>query len=69
MRTYGAVFLTNRPVLYKGNLHDGDELESEASIVVIGDVEKERRSVRKKYRRLRGALAALTQVSAGMRTR
>ena len=25
---------------YKGNLRDGDELESEASIVVIGDVEK-----------------------------
>ncbi|MFR4785007.1 MAG: septum site-determining protein MinC [Pilosibacter sp.] len=25
---------------YKGNLRDGDELESEASIVVIGDVER-----------------------------
>ena len=45
---------------YKGNLRDGDELESEASIVVIGDFynpygfgsffQRER-----KYRRLRGA--------------
>ena len=32
---------------YKGNLRDGDELESEASIVVIGDVEKGARIISK----------------------
>ena len=32
--------LNERLMFYKGNLRDGDELESEASIVVIGDVEK-----------------------------
>ena len=45
---------------YKGNLRDGDELESEASIVVIGDVEKgSEGQCERKYRRLRGAPSGL----------